>query len=134
MYLLTKVILAVMLGFIVSALLGLIAVPILKNFKIGQKISTYMNFSHRSKEGTPTMGGLIFIISTILVMAFLLITGRVELTNELMIVMFVFVSYAIIGFIDDFIILLKQTKFRAHISPWAEPCSQSRPMSSRHSA
>lgn len=103
MYLLTKVILAVMLGFIVSALLGLIAVPILKNFKIGQKISTYMNFSHRSKEGTPTMGGLIFIISTIFVMAFLLITGRVELTNELMIVMFVFVSYAIIGFIDDFL-------------------------------
>lgn len=103
MYLLTKVILAVMLGFIVSALLGLIAVPILKNFKIGQKISTYMNFSHRGKEGTPTMGGLIFIISTILVMAFLLITGRVEFTNELMIVMFVFVSYALIGFLDDFL-------------------------------
>ena len=48
------------------------------------------------------MGGIIFILSTILVMAFLLITGKVELTNELKIVMFVFISYALIGFIDDF--------------------------------
>lgn len=103
MYLLTKVVLAVMLGFISSAVLGLILVPILKNFKIGQKISTYMNFSHRNKEGTPTMGGLIFIISTLLVMAFLLLTNRVEFTNSLKIVMFVFISYAIIGFLDDFL-------------------------------
>jgi len=103
MYLLTKVVLAVMLGFIVSALLGLIIVPILKNFKIGQRISTYMDFAHRTKQGTPTMGGLIFIIATILVMAFLLLTNKVEFTNELKIVMFVFVSYAIIGFLDDFL-------------------------------
>jgi len=103
MYLLTKVVLAVMLGFIISALLGLIIVPILKNFKIGQRISTYMDFAHRTKQGTPTMGGLIFIIATILVMAFLLLTKKVEFTNELKIVMFVFVSYAIIGFLDDFL-------------------------------
>lgn len=103
MYLLTKVVLAVMLGFIVSALLGLIIVPILKNFKIGQRISTYMDFAHRTKQGTPTMGGLIFIIATIMVMAFLLLTNKVEFTNELKIVMFVFVSYAIIGFLDDFL-------------------------------
>lgn len=103
MYLLTKVVLAVMLGFIISALLGLIIVPILKNFKIGQRISTYMNFSHRNKEGTPTMGGIIFIISTVIAMAFLLLTDKVYLTNELKIVMFVFISYAIIGFLDDYL-------------------------------
>ena len=62
MYLLTKVVLAVMLGFISSALVGLIMVPLLKRMKIGQRISTYMNFAHRNKEGTPTMGGLIFIL------------------------------------------------------------------------
>lgn len=107
MYLLTKVVLAVMLGFIISALLGLIIVPILKNFKIGQRISTYMDFAHRTKQGTPTMGGLIFIIATILVMAFLLLTKKVEFTNELKIVMFVFVSYAIIGFLDDFLSIKK---------------------------
>ena len=111
MYLLTKVVLAVMLGFITSALLGLIVVPLLKNFKIGQRISTYMDFAHRTKQGTPTMGGLIFIIATILVMAFLLLTKKVEFTNELKIVMFVFVSYAIIGFLDDFLSIKKSILF-----------------------
>ena len=103
MYLLTKVVLAVMLGFISSALVGLIMVPLLKRMKIGQRISTYMDFAHRSKEGTPTMGGLIFIISTIVVMLFLLFTGRVSFNSDLKIVLFVFVSYAIIGFLDDYL-------------------------------
>ena len=67
MYLLTKVVLAVMLGFISSAVVGLFMVPLLKRLRVGQRISTYMDFAHRSKEGTPTMGGLIFIFSTILV-------------------------------------------------------------------
>jgi phospho-N-acetylmuramoyl-pentapeptide-transferase len=78
-------------------------VPLLKRMKIGQRISSYMNFAHRSKEGTPTMGGLIFIISTIVVMGVLLITKKVSFNNDLKIVLFVFVSYAIIGFLDDFL-------------------------------
>ena len=86
MYLLTKVVLAVMLGFISSALVGLVMVPLLKRMKVGQKISTYMDFAHRSKEGTPTMGGLIFILSTIAVMLFLLFTGRVSFNSDLKIV------------------------------------------------
>ena len=107
MYLLTKVVLAVMLGFISSALVGLVMVPLLKRMKIGQRISTYMDFAHRSKEGTPTMGGLIFIISTIVVMLFLLFTGRVSFNSDLKIVFFVFVSYAIIGFLDDYLSIKK---------------------------
>ncbi len=103
MYLLTKVVLAVMLGFISSALVGLVLVPLLKRMKVGQKISSYMDFAHRSKEGTPTMGGLIFIISTVGVMLFLLVTGRVSYTNDLKIVLFVFISYAFIGFLDDYL-------------------------------
>ena len=42
MYLLTKVVLAVMLGFVSSALFGLVLVPLLKRMKIGQRISNYM--------------------------------------------------------------------------------------------
>ena len=103
MYLLTKVVLAIMLGFITSTLVGLVLVPLLKRMKVGQRISTYMDFAHRSKEGTPTMGGLIFIISTVAVMAFLLLSGRVSLNNDLKIVLFVFLSYAFIGFLDDYL-------------------------------
>ena len=84
-YLLTKVVLAIMLGFITSTLVGLVIVPLLKRMKVGQKISSYMDFAHRSKEGTPTMGGFIFIISTLLVMAILLITGKVSSNSDLMI-------------------------------------------------
>ncbi len=107
MYLLTKVVLAVMLGFVSSALVGLLFVPLLKRMNIGQRISTYMSFAHRSKEGTPTMGGLIFIISTILVMGILLITKKVAFTNDLKIALFVFISYAFIGFLDDFLSIKK---------------------------
>ncbi len=107
MYLLTKVVLAVMLGFVISAIVGLIMVPLLKRMKIGQRISTYMDFAHRNKEGTPTMGGLIFIVSTIIVMSFLLITKKVSFNNDLKIVLFVFISYAIIGFLDYFFCIKK---------------------------
>lgn len=103
MYLLTKVVLAVMLGFVTSAVVGLVMVPLLKRMRIGQKISRYMDFAHRDKEGTPTMGGLIFIISTIVVMAVLLITEKVAFNNDLKIVLFVFISYAVIGFLDDYL-------------------------------
>lgn len=103
MYLLTKAILAIMLGFIVSASLGLIIVPLLKKLKIGQKVSEYVIDTHTEKNGTPTMGGLIFIISTILVILVLLITKKINFTFDLKIVFFVFISYALIGFLDDYL-------------------------------
>ena len=105
MYLLTKSILAVMLGFISSVVLGFILIPILKKLNLGQRISTYVGDRHQAKEGTPTLGGLIFIIPTLLIVAFLLVTGRMELTEDLKIVLLVFVSYAFIGFLDDFLSL-----------------------------
>jgi len=103
MYILTKVVLAIMLGFVTSAILGLIMVPLLKKMKIGQRISEYVDIRHQKKQGTPTMGGLIFIISTILVVLFLLLTGKIDFTYDLKIVFFVFVSYSIIGFLDDYV-------------------------------
>ena len=62
MLLLTKAIFAIMIGFLSSAVLGLILIPILKKLKMGQKISAFVGEAHRKKEGTPTIGGLIFII------------------------------------------------------------------------
>jgi len=105
MYLLTKSILAVMLGFVSATILGFIMIPVLKKLHIGQKISTYVSNRHRLKEGTPTFGGLIFIIPTLLIVLFLLLTGRMELSEDLKIVLLVFISYAFIGFLDDFLSL-----------------------------
>ncbi len=103
MYLLTKVVLAIMLGFITSAILGLIMVPLLKRLGIGQNVSQYVGMRHQKKAGTPTMGGLIFILATIIVITFLLLTNKIDFTYDLKIVFFVFVSYSIIGFLDDYL-------------------------------
>ena len=103
--LLTKSIAAIMIGFLLSAILGLIIIPIIKKKKMGQRISSYVGEAHKKKEGTPTMGGLIFVLSTLITMTGLILTHKIELTTNLLIVLFVFVGYALIGFLDDFLAL-----------------------------
>jgi len=105
MYLLTKSILAVMLGFISAVVLGFILIPLLKKMHAGQRISSYVGERHHLKEGTPTFGGLIFILPTLLIVLTLLLTGKIEFSMDLKIVLFVFISYAFIGFLDDFLSL-----------------------------
>ena len=103
MYLLTKSILAMMLGFMSAVILGFIMVPLMKKLHMGQRISSYVGDRHQSKEGTPTFGGLIFILPTLIVSLVLLLTHKMDLTEDLKIVLLVFVSHAIIGFIDDYL-------------------------------
>lgn len=99
---LTKSLFALMIGFIITIVFGLIAIPFLKKIKIKQQINVYVE-SHKAKQGTPTMGGIIFIVPTILTTLLLLFTGKLEFSTNLFIVMFVFVTYALIGFFDDYI-------------------------------
>ena len=87
MLLLTKAVFAIMIGFLSSVLLGLVLIPVLKRMKIGQRISVFVGETHKSKEGTPTMGGLIFIIPTLLATLFLLLTNKMEFTTNLGIIL-----------------------------------------------
>ena len=103
MLLLTKVVLSLMIGFLLSVLFGFIVIPFLKRLNFGQRISEYVGETHRKKEGTPTMGGIIFIIPTILTIAYLILSNRIEYTYHLGIVLVVFILYAILGFLDDFL-------------------------------
>lgn len=105
---LTKSLFALMLGFIGATIFGLIIIPFLKKLKAGQNINIYVE-AHRNKAGTPTMGGLIFIITTFAITLFLLLTGKIEYSVNLVIVLFVFLSYGLIGFLDDFISLRRKT-------------------------
>lgn len=107
MLLLTKAIFAIMIGFLVSAFLGLILIPILKKLRLGQKISIFVGEAHRKKEGTPTMGGLIFILPTVTATLALILTGKISYTSNLGIVLLVFIGYACIGFLDDFLSIRK---------------------------
>lgn len=109
MLILAKSVLALMLGLLISAFIGLILVPILKKKKIGQKISIYMADAHNSKEGTPTMGGIMFILATLISIAVLFVFKKIELTSNLFIVLFVFLSYALIGFLDDYLSIKRKS-------------------------
>ena len=107
MLLLTKAIFAIMIGFLSSTVLGLLMLPILRKLRVGQKISIFVGETHRKKEGTPTMGGLIFIIPTIVATLGLILIGKVSYTSNLGIVLLVFLGYACIGFMDDFLSIRK---------------------------
>ncbi|MBE6147011.1 MAG: phospho-N-acetylmuramoyl-pentapeptide-transferase [Firmicutes bacterium] len=103
MLILTKSMFAMMIGFLGAVILGLFLIPGLKRLKVGQRISVFVGESHRKKEGTPTMGGFIFIIPTLLATLFLLLTNKMEYTTNLGIVLVVFIGYAILGFLDDYL-------------------------------
>ena len=51
------------------------------------------------------MGGIIFIVHTIVSIIILILLGKLEFSNNLFIILFVFVGYALLGFIDDYLIL-----------------------------
>ena len=108
MLLLTKSIFAVMLGFLTSVILGFFLIPMLKKMNVGQRISIFVGESHKKKEGTPTMGGLIFILPTFIITLLLIITGKINFTSNLAIILIVFVGYALIGFIDDYLSIKKK--------------------------
>ena len=103
MLILAKTALAMMLGFVLSIVSGLIIVPLMKKLKFGQRVSLTLNANHIKKNGTPTMGGFIFIIPTILALLFLYLYGSIEITSNLIIVIFVFLAYAMLGFVDDYL-------------------------------
>ena len=101
MLILAKSILGLMIGFFVSVILGLILIPLLRRLNFKQNISVFTSFRHAYKNGTPTIGGLIFSIPTLLTMLFLYLRGSLEITHSLLIIIFVFVSYALLGLTDD---------------------------------
>jgi len=103
MLILAKAVLGIMLGFILSLVTGLILIPILRKNKIGQSTSKLINERHINKEGTPTLGGLIFIIPTLLSVLFLYIRGSLNINHNLIITIFVFLAYALLGLLDDYL-------------------------------
>ena len=108
MLVLTKSLFALMIGFIISTIFGIFLIPILRKVKAGQRINVYVD-AHKSKAGTPTMGGFIFIIPCLITVLILLLTNKMEYSINLFITLFVMISYGIIGFLDDYISLKNNT-------------------------
>jgi phospho-N-acetylmuramoyl-pentapeptide-transferase len=103
---LAKAVLAMMIGFILAIVSGLILIPLFKKINVGQHVSLYLG-KHLKKDGIPTMGGFIFIFPTIITIIILLLTNKLEWSNNLFIILFVFIAYGFLGFIDDFLKIKK---------------------------
>lgn len=106
--LLTKSALSILIGFLFSILISLIIIPYLKKKKIDQSLSEYLRDTHSTKNGTPTMGGIIFILSTIMSFLYFYLTKKITISYNLLIVIFTFIGYGIIGFIDDYLIIKRR--------------------------
>ncbi len=103
MLILAKSALAMMLGFIFAIICGLIFIPFLKKINFRQHVSKTLGKRHLAKEGIPTMGGIIFIVPVLITLVLLYLRGSITLSHNLIIVVFVFLSYALLGFIDDWL-------------------------------
>ena len=92
-----KLIATLLISFIVSIIAGYIMIPILKRLKFGQSILEIGPKWHGNKTGTPTMGGIIFIIG--IIAASLIMHTDIKS----IIVLSGALTFAFIGFIDDYI-------------------------------
>lgn len=86
------------LAFIVTALLGPLAIPALKRLRFGQNVRSEGPARHLSKTGTPTMGGIIFLAG--IAAAGLILAARFP---EGVLVLATVLGFGLIGFIDDFL-------------------------------
>lgn len=93
--------LPVLSGFVFSWVLGIGVIPLLRRLKVGQHIRTEGPKSHAKKAGTPTMGGVIFVLGTVLSLALYRGVTRTVPFKEELLILGLFVSYGAIGFTDD---------------------------------
>lgn len=103
MLILAKAAMALMLGFVISLVCGLVILPILNKRHIGQYVSKTINERHLKKNGTPTMGGIIFILPVIISLILLIFKGSISMSYNLAILIFVFLAYGLLGFADDYL-------------------------------
>ena len=99
-----KMLLAMILGITLASYP--VAIPILHKLKFGQTVREEGPESHKQKTGTPTMGGLVFIFSSIITS--LLVNFNGIHSMGYLVVVLAFVGYGIIGFIDDYLIVVRK--------------------------
>lgn len=95
------------LSFLITVLLSPIFIPFLKRLKFGQSIRDEGPKSHQKKTGTPTMGGIVIILG-IIVSTFVMAVQFHSIDMEIWLLIFVTFSFGLLGFLDDFIKVVKK--------------------------
>ncbi|WP_458413987.1 phospho-N-acetylmuramoyl-pentapeptide-transferase [Schinkia sp. CFF1] len=97
-----SMLMTIVMAFLIAVLLSPIMIPLLRRLKFGQSIREEGPKSHQKKSGTPTMGGVMILLS--IIVTTLVMTNKFSApTMETYLLLFVTIGYGIIGFLDDFI-------------------------------
>ena len=100
-----KMVLPVLMAFAISVILGPFIIPYLRKLKMGQTERTEGVQSHLKKAGTPTMGGIIFLLSTTITSLFF-----IKDYPKIIPVLFLTLGFGLIGFLDDYLkVVLKRS-------------------------
>jgi len=101
----SNLILPILISFAIALASGPIIIPFLRRLKIGQTVRAEGPESHLQKTGTPTMGGLIILLSLTVTSLF-----YVKEYPAILPILLVTLGFGIIGFVDDYIkVVLKRS-------------------------
>lgn len=96
------------ISFFITIILGKVLIPVLEKLKMNQQLNRYLTDIHKEKKNTPTMGGIIFIIPVVLIILTLLLFKKIDISINLISLLFIFISYGLIGLIDDLLIIIRK--------------------------
>lgn len=106
-----KIAIPVLVSFVISLVLGPIVIPFLRRLKMGQTERVDGVQSHLKKAGTPTMGGVIFLIATLVTSLF-----YIKDYPKIIPILFLTIGFGLIGFLDDYLkVVLKRSD---GLLPW----------------
>lgn len=99
------IVMPVIISFAICVILGPLVIPFLRRLKVGQTVRDEGPKSHLKKSGTPTMGGLIILVSVVLTSLF-----YVKDYPKIIPILFLTLGFGLIGFLDDYIkVVLKRS-------------------------
>ncbi|WP_433749512.1 phospho-N-acetylmuramoyl-pentapeptide-transferase [Falsibacillus pallidus] len=92
----------ILMAFFITVLLSPFFIPFLRRLKFGQSIREEGPKSHQKKTGTPTMGGIVFLIS--IAVSTIVMSGKfTEPSSKTLMLLLVTLGFGVLGFLDDFI-------------------------------
>lgn len=99
------ILMSVLISFAISVILGPVVIPFLRRLKVGQTVRDEGPKGHLKKNGTPTMGGILILVSVV-------ITSILYVKDypKIIPIIFVTLGFGLIGFLDDYIkVVLKRS-------------------------
>lgn len=93
-----KILIPVLIAFGLSAIMGPVVIPFLRRLKMGQTERVEGVQSHLKKAGTPTMGGIIILVSVAVTSVF-----YIKEYPKIIPILFVTLGFGLIGFLDDYL-------------------------------